>query len=188
MLSAYSRLTFSLLVIMLETTSSINIFLPMTFAIFTARVVGNLITNSLYDRALRAKNMCFLRREAPKETKNLLASVVMSKDLVTIPTIANMDACKKALETDHAAFPVVNTAGKLVGLIPKNFIIKVLEKKAFYDKSEIDRSNMMDPSEAMSSVLVDDDPAPAQPLLNYSPSNSPPSSGELYDNARLNKS
>ena len=55
MLSAYTRMTFSLLVIMLETTSSINIFLPMTFGIFTARVVGNLITNSLYDRAIRAK-------------------------------------------------------------------------------------------------------------------------------------
>jgi len=55
MLSAYTRLTFSLLVIMLETTSSINIFLPMTFGIFTARIVGNVFTNSLYDRAMRAK-------------------------------------------------------------------------------------------------------------------------------------
>ena len=140
MLSAYSRLTFSLLVIMLETTSSINIFLPMTIAIFVARVVGNMITNSLYDRALRAKNMCFLRSEAPKQTKDLLASVVMSKDCVTIPTIANMAACKKALESGHCGFPVVNTAGKLVGLIPKNFLVKILRKKAFYDKNNADRS------------------------------------------------
>ena len=66
MLSSYTRLTFSLLVIMLETTSSINIFLPMTFSIFTARIVGNLFTNSLYDRALRAKNIPFLRSEAPE--------------------------------------------------------------------------------------------------------------------------
>ena len=97
MLSSYTRLTFSLLVIMLETTSSINIFLPMTFAIFTARVVGNMFTNSLYDRAIRGKNMPFLRSEAPSTTRNLPAYIVMSKELVTLPTIANMDACKKAL-------------------------------------------------------------------------------------------
>lgn len=97
MLSSYTRLTFSLLVIMLETTSSINIFLPMMFAIFTARIVGQLFTNSLYDRALRAKNMCFLRSEAPMETRNLPAYKIMTKDVVTLPTIANMEACKKAL-------------------------------------------------------------------------------------------
>mmetsp|Transcript_35690 Transcript_35690/g.43691 ORF Transcript_35690/g.43691 Transcript_35690/m.43691 type:complete len:128 (+) Transcript_35690:1495-1878(+) len=127
MLSAYSRLTFSLLVVMLETTSSINIFLPMVFAIFTARIVGNLFTNSLYDRALRAKNMPFLRSEAPLQTKSLRALRVMSKGLVTLPTIANMEACKKALQTSHNAFPVVNTAGKLVGLIPKSFVVTLVE-------------------------------------------------------------
>jgi len=55
MLSAYSRLTYSLVVIMLETTSSINIFMPMMIGILTSRAVGNMLTVSLYDRALRAK-------------------------------------------------------------------------------------------------------------------------------------
>ena len=55
MLSAYCRLTYSLVVIMLETTSSINIFLPMMIGIMAARAVGNLFCGSLYDRALRAK-------------------------------------------------------------------------------------------------------------------------------------
>ena len=143
MLSSYTRLTFSLLVIMLETTSSINIFLPMTFAIFTARVVGNMFTNSLYDRAIRGKNMPFLRSEAPSTTRNLPAYIVMSKELVTLPTIANMDACKKALQTSHNAFPVLNTAGKLVGLIPKSMVVKVIEMKSFYDKESTDRSNLV---------------------------------------------
>ena len=55
MLSSYCRLTYSLVVIMLETTSSINIFLPMLIGIMTARVVGNTMSPSLYDRALRMK-------------------------------------------------------------------------------------------------------------------------------------
>ena len=37
MLSGYCRLTYCLVVIMLETTSSINIFVPMTFGILVSR-------------------------------------------------------------------------------------------------------------------------------------------------------
>lgn len=61
MLSAYSRLTYSLIVVMLETTSSIDIFMPMMIAIMTARAVGNILSVSLYDRAIRAKQMPFLK-------------------------------------------------------------------------------------------------------------------------------
>ena len=143
MLSGYCRLTYSLVVIMLETTSSINIFLPMMIGIMAARAAGNLVSPSLYDRALRMKQMPFLRADCPESTKYLKASVIMAKEPVTLPTIANMAACKLALQSHHNAYPVVNTAGRLVGLIPKRFVVKILEKKAFYDKDSIDRSQMM---------------------------------------------
>ena len=55
MLASYTRLTYSLVVIMLETTTSINLFIPMMLSIMAARGVGNLFSNSLYDRALRLK-------------------------------------------------------------------------------------------------------------------------------------
>lgn len=143
MLSGYCRLTYSLVVIMLETTSSINIFLPMMIGIMAARASGNLVSPSLYDRALRMKQMPFLRADCPDSTKYLKASVIMAKEPITLPTIANMAACKVALQSHHNAYPVVNTAGRLVGLIPKRFVVKILEKKAFYDKDSIDRSQMM---------------------------------------------
>ena len=66
----------------------------------------------------------------------------MSKTVVTLPTIANMEACKKALQSHHNGYPVVNTAGRLVGLIPKCIVVKLLEKKDFYDKESTDRSSM----------------------------------------------
>ena len=142
MLSGYCRLTYSLVVIMLETTSSINIFLPMMVGILCARATGNLLTNSLYDRALRMKQMPFLRSSCPDSTKYMKASEIMSRELVTLPTIANMAACKKALESHHNAYPVVNTAGRLVGLIPKSNIVTLLEHKRFYDKENTDRSQV----------------------------------------------
>ena len=140
MLSSYCRLTYSLVVIMLETTSSINIFIPMTIGIMMARAVGNLLSPSLYDRALRMKQMPFLRNNAPESTKNLKASVIMAREVISLPTIANMESCKKALQSHHNAYPVINTAEHLVGLIPKSILVKLLEKKAFYDKTICDRS------------------------------------------------
>ena len=55
MLAGYTGLTYSLLVIMLETTESIDIFLPMMVTIMVSRAVSKLFTRSLYDRALRTK-------------------------------------------------------------------------------------------------------------------------------------
>ena len=55
MLSGYCRMTYSLAVIMLETTQSINLFLPIMISIMVSHAVARLFTRSLYDYALRAK-------------------------------------------------------------------------------------------------------------------------------------
>lgn len=55
MLAAYCRLTYSLAVIMLETTQSINLFLPIIFTILTSYSLGRVFNRSLYDYAMRAK-------------------------------------------------------------------------------------------------------------------------------------
>jgi len=60
MLAGYTRMTYSLIVIVMETTQSINIFLPVTLTVFTANLVGDLFTRGLYDRAVRAKQMPIL--------------------------------------------------------------------------------------------------------------------------------
>ena len=68
MLGGYTRLTYCLVVIMLETTSSINLFIPMLVGIAVARAIGNLFNRSLYERALRSKQMPVLRNNAPRST------------------------------------------------------------------------------------------------------------------------
>ena len=73
MLASYTRLSYSLVVIMLETTSSINIFIPMMLSILSARAIGGLFINGLYDRAKRGKQMPVLVDNAPSATKRLEA-------------------------------------------------------------------------------------------------------------------
>ena len=52
MLSSYTRLTYSLVVVMLETTSAVNIFAPMIVAVMVARWTANKFTPSLYAVAI----------------------------------------------------------------------------------------------------------------------------------------
>jgi len=137
-LAGYTRMTYSLVVIMLETTSSINWFIPMMLNILLARAVGNACSRSLYDTALRSKNIPLLRSGAPKQTRNTRADVVMAKDPIVLQSVCDMESIKRALETTHSGFPVVNVSGKLVGVCPKNILVTLLVRKAFYDKNLIE--------------------------------------------------
>ena len=37
-----------------------------------------------------------------------------------------------ALKTSHHAFPILNSRGNVVGIIPKNYAITLLQARAFY--------------------------------------------------------
>lgn len=54
-MAAYTRQTYSLAVIMLETTQTINFFIPIMLTILTAVNVARIFNRSLYERALRSK-------------------------------------------------------------------------------------------------------------------------------------
>ena len=73
MLGGYTRLTYSLCVIMLETTQSINFFIPIMFSVLTAVEVGKIFNRGLYDVALRAKNIPMLRNFCPASQQDVTA-------------------------------------------------------------------------------------------------------------------
>ena len=52
MLSAQIRMTYSLVVIMLETTSATNIFAPMIICVSVSRIIADRLTPSMYARAI----------------------------------------------------------------------------------------------------------------------------------------
>lgn len=54
-LAGYTRMTYSLAVIMMETSQSISIFIPIIFTIVVSNQVGYAFTRSLYQRACRGK-------------------------------------------------------------------------------------------------------------------------------------
>lgn len=62
-LAGSTRMTYSFAVIMLETTSSVDIFLPIIFTLFVSYGSGTLLINkSIYLSALRGKNIPLLSK------------------------------------------------------------------------------------------------------------------------------
>lgn len=57
----------------------------------------------------------------------------MSKDVLTIPSIIDMRTVELALSSNYNAFPVLNSSGHLVGLLPKNILNELAKEKRFYD-------------------------------------------------------
>jgi H+/Cl- antiporter ClcA len=73
MLSGYCRLTYSLTVIMLETTQAVNLFIPMMLTMLSSYFTAIYFNQSLYIRALRDKQCPFLTTDVPDINKNLRA-------------------------------------------------------------------------------------------------------------------
>ncbi len=74
-----------------------------------------------------------LKGVVPPKNLGLKAYQIMSKNLITVPSIADTASIKKALDSEHNAFPVLNTAGNLVGMMPKNILNIITAQKLWYD-------------------------------------------------------
>lgn len=113
-------MTYSLCVLVLETTNSFDIFIPLMVAMQISRTFSKLIVDyTIFDRGLRIKNIPLLRETMPETTKSIKAYQIMAKNVITVPSLADMDNVKRCLTSTHNQFPVMNTAGYMVGLVNK---------------------------------------------------------------------
>lgn len=66
-LSSATRMTYCLVVLMMETASNVELFLPIIFTIFMSYGSGYiLMSRSIYKGALRQKNIPILNKSLPK--------------------------------------------------------------------------------------------------------------------------
>lgn len=128
-----TRMTYSLAVIIMETSNDIQIFMPMMVTIGISNFVGYAFTRSLYERAVRGKQMPVIKERVPAPCCDVRAEEIMCKDLVCLQNVDSLENIKKALTgNNHHSFPVLNSMGNYVGLIPRNFILVLLEERHFY--------------------------------------------------------
>lgn len=135
MLSGATRMTFALAVIMLETTASVDLFLPIIFTLFISYGTGTILINkSVYLSAIRSKNIPLLGKSPPSINKDLSAFHIMTVPVKSFHFIVKVEDVYRELEhTGHNGFPVLNGYGRPIGIIERDILITILEKKAWYD-------------------------------------------------------
>lgn len=144
MLASYSRMTYSLAVIMLETTQSINNFLPIMLGIAVALAVSRIFNRSLYDYAIRMKQLPVLRNNMPAKTRLVRVRDIISNrvsddyELEVLESVCTVQRLFEVTQKQFNSFPVVNIAGKVIGMIPKNFIIVLIEHHQWYEHKEVE--------------------------------------------------
>ena len=132
MLAGYTRMTYSLAVIVMETSQAINIFFPVIVTIGISNFVGAQFTRGLYDRAVRGKQMPILKKAVPPENRLIRAENIMAKKVISLRSVETVKNIYAALKSPHHGFPVVNINGQVIGLISKNFLVVLIANRVYY--------------------------------------------------------
>jgi H+/Cl- antiporter ClcA len=83
-LAGYTRMTYSLAIIVMETAQVMNLFVPIFFTIIISNKVGAIFTRGLYNRAVRGKQMPILQDFVPLPCKNIIAEQMMTKEVIVL--------------------------------------------------------------------------------------------------------
>jgi chloride channel 7 len=140
MVTSVTGLSYSIIVLFLEVSNFSNLVIPMVVCVFISRGLTSMLSRSTYNCELRQQQYPYLQREVPQAAQKFTAGEIMSKNLITVPSIAEMRIIKNAIDSEHQAFPVLNTAGHLIGLLPKVVLNELLKQKLFYDSSRLSTS------------------------------------------------
>ena len=135
-MAGYTRMTYSLAVILMETSQDMSLFVPMIFTTIISNQTGFRFTRSLYQRATRAKQMPIITDKIPGPCKNLKAGDVMAKNVICVHYLDTVANLKEVLQSPHHAYPVVNNDRQMIGIVPRNFIITLLNNEGFYGTEE----------------------------------------------------
>ncbi|XP_054956584.2 H(+)/Cl(-) exchange transporter 7 isoform X1 [Pan paniscus] len=139
------RMTLSLTVIMMEATSNVTYGFPIMLVLMTAKIVGDVFIEGLYDMHIQLQSVPFLHWEAPVTSHSLTAREVMSTPVTCLRWREKVGVIVDVLSdtaSNHNGFPVVEHAddtqpARLQGLILRSQLIVLLKHKVF-----VERSNM----------------------------------------------
>ena len=131
-LSGYTRLSFCLAVLLMETTQNVNLFIPMLIGVMFSRGIGNLIIPGLYILATRLKGVPLISHKISRRAKDYTAEDVMDYPVISFKQFETVQNVYDTLvNTTHNTFPVINNENEVVGLIGRNFLCIIIKSKFF---------------------------------------------------------
>lgn len=77
--------------------------------------------------------MPILIETIPEVCDNVVAENIMAKKVKSVNCVSTMTDIKELLDsTNHHGYPVLNSNKKVIGIIPRNFILVLIKKSSFY--------------------------------------------------------
>ncbi|XP_010595736.2 H(+)/Cl(-) exchange transporter 7 isoform X2 [Loxodonta africana] len=139
------RMTLSLTVIMMEATSNVTYGFPIMLVLMTAKIVGDVFIEGLYDMHIQLQSVPFLHWEAPVTSHSLTAREVMSTPVTCLRRREKVGVIVDVLSnpaSNHNGFPVVDDVdntqpARLQGLILRSQLIVLLKHKVFVERSHL---------------------------------------------------
>lgn len=107
----------------------------MFITVMIAYLTGLAFNQSLYYRALRSKQVPFLRHAVPSVNQNLRAKMLMEPNPISLSIVSKVSEIDNALSYGYAYFPVINKSNHVVGCISSDIVITLIQNKAFYSKT-----------------------------------------------------
>ncbi|CAH2307794.1 H(+) Cl(-) exchange transporter 7 [Pelobates cultripes] len=109
------RMTLSLTVIMVEATGNVTYGFPIMLVLITAKIVGDIFIEGLYDLHIKLQSVPFLHWEAPVTSHSLTAREVMSTPVTSLHRREKVGIIVDILSntaSNHNGFPVIENNGE----------------------------------------------------------------------------
>ena len=59
-----------------------------------------------------------------------------SQEVQVVESVCQVERLAEVLDNEFSSIPVVNMAGRIIGMIPKNFVIVLIENHHWYDQEK----------------------------------------------------
>lgn len=109
MLGGVTRMTISIVVILMETTNNSTYAIPLMVTIMSAKVVGDLFTDGLYDMHIELQGIKFVHDQPPPNAHKIRVRDIMVKQPVVFNLFERVgDILQVLQDCSHNGFPVVS--------------------------------------------------------------------------------
>ena len=136
-----TRMTISLTVMILEATGDMQYVLPLMLVVMSARLVGNIFNEGLYDIHIKNHNLAFLDEDESishlPDLHDLKVNDIMSKHPIVLPQVLRVGDVYDILKrSKHHCYPITDETDSsmqplLCGIITRKVICTLIKNKAF---------------------------------------------------------
>lgn len=111
MLAGITRVTISLVIILVEATGNQTYSIPLVISSLTAKLIGDLMSRGVYEEQIHIAKILFIEEDPPTVLEGKVAGTIMTPNPVTFRICEKVSTILRVLKsTNHNGFPIVSSS------------------------------------------------------------------------------